>query len=85
MKTFLYVYGDGDYDAVDFQDNYNIQDFYEYMLKLGYEKIKTKEDITVEIRKYEVSNEFLQFMQEYLLDYETSKAINIFEVEELKL
>lgn len=90
MKTFLYVHGDGDYDAMEFEQNYDPQEFYENMIKQGYLKTSIEEingeetNIEVKIIKYEVSDSFLNFMNDHLLDYDDLKRANIFEVRRLK-
>lgn len=82
-RVFLYVRG-GDYSAMTFRGNYNVQEFYEDMVKEGVtdKTINTDSfcaDIT--IKEFgEVDSEFIGFVFDNLCDYDHLKDADIFEV-----
>ncbi|MED3649980.1 hypothetical protein [Heyndrickxia sporothermodurans] len=90
MTKVLYVYGDGDYDVLSFNNNYNPQKVYEEMVAEGITKKDLldpewdEESIHVEIKEFgEVDSEFVSFMYNEFIDYDVTKAKDIFFVEEV--
>ena len=82
--VFLYVSG-SDFSALDFERNYNPQDFYEEMVKKGLKlDIVNTDEIYAEVRIKEfglVDSEFVSFVLSELVDYDFAKAENIYEVQ----
>lgn len=82
--VFLYVSGDGDYNALDFERNFNAQQVYQDMLNENVSKKVFDTDdyyIVVQIKEFRaVDPEFISFVKNNLCDYDALKAEDIFEV-----
>jgi hypothetical protein len=83
-SIFLYVSG-SDYSAMDFEDNFNVKEFYQQMIDEGVtEKTVDNDDyyFGVEIKEFgEVDSNFEIFIKNEICDYDQLKASNIFRVE----
>lgn len=89
MTTYLFVTDDGDFGAMTFEQNYDAQTVYNEMVAEGVtHKYVVDPDIdeaciSVEIKTFgEVDPEFESFIFDKLVDYDVSKASNIYRVEE---
>lgn len=82
-RVFLYVRGD-DYSALSFQQEFDMQKFYEEMKK----EEKTEETIStdevyaeVEIKEFtQIDDNFINFIRNHIMDYDSSKHTDFFEV-----
>lgn len=79
----LMVYGDGDYGAMTFEQNFSAQKIYEEMLEEGvtektvvYEdSMYGDEDLHVSLHEFgEVDVDFINYMVEEFMDYDSMKA-----------
>lgn len=82
-KVFLYVSG-GDFSAMCFEQEYNIQEFYEEMIKKGITKTTIETDLVyanVEIKEFnDIDDSFIAFIRNNFIDYDMSKDRDFFEV-----
>lgn len=87
-RVFLYVSGE-EYSAMNFDDKYNSQDFYEQMLEEGVTKKTIDEDdvyADVEIKEFAaIDEDFIDFIRNNFVDYDVSKDTDFFEVNPLKV
>jgi len=82
-RVFLYVSG-VDYSALDFSRDYNAQEVYEEMIKKGLTQ-NTVDDIDITIKEFgEIDDKFIEFMKDYLCDYDQLSDADIFEVKPIK-
>lgn len=82
MSKFLYVKGN-DYAALNFEEKYNPQEFYNQMVVENVTEKILKDDFyaEVEIKEFGVIDpDFLSFVQHELRDYDDTKHWDIFEV-----
>lgn len=85
-RIFLYATG-SDYAAMDFSDNFNVQQVYEEMVQ---ENVTTKtidtDEYYIELKILEfgaIDDKFISFIQNSMLDYDQTKASDFFEVTEI--
>jgi hypothetical protein len=88
--VFIFVNNDGDYDALSFENHYNVQKVYAEMVEEGVMKKDLPDleydegegyTIRVEIFEFgEVDPEFESFIIDKLCDYDHLKARNIYRV-----
>ena len=84
-NVFLYVYG-SDYSALEFERNYNAQEFYESMVERGITELtiaSSKIEFTVvKIVEFdgEIQDEILHFIKDRLCDYDDLKGTNLYKV-----
>lgn len=80
--TILYVYGDGDYGAMTFGQNFNAQEVFDDMVAEGLTE-KTliffdgdyEEELYCEIHRFgEVDLNFVSFLGNEFIDYDLTKA-----------
>lgn len=83
-SIFLYVNG-GDYAALGFEQNFNTEDVYKEMVTEGVtEKTYESDDyyFDVAIKEFgEVDPEFINFLYNYVLDYDMMKSENFYLVD----
>ena len=82
----LLVYGDDDYGAMDFENMFDAQEVYEYMLVKEVVKKSLRIDkmvyIHCEIHEFgEVDQRFVSFIIDKFLDYDQLKSKNFYFVE----
>lgn len=79
----LLVYGEGDYGAMHFQKNFDVQEVYEEMVEEGVKKRIViyddenygEEEIWCRILEFgEVDSKFITFMLDEFVDYDQQKA-----------
>ena len=82
-RVFLYATG-SDYSAMDFSDNFNVQQVYEEMVQ---ENVTTKtidtDEYYIELKILEfgaIDDKFISFIQNNMFDYDKTKASDFFEV-----
>lgn len=95
MTIMLLVCGDGDYEAMYFEDNFEPQAVYAEMVREGAtEKTLVYDtghgydvDIYVSIHHFgEIDSDFISFLfDNYFLEYDALKGRNFFEVDEVIL
>lgn len=82
-RVFLYVIGD-DYSALHFEDNFDSQEVYEQMIKEGVTSKSFEGEnyyISVYIKEFgEIDDGFISFVLNSLMDYDSTKHTNIYEV-----
>jgi hypothetical protein len=82
-RVFLRASGD-DHSAMNFDRNFDIQKFYEDMVKEGVTKKTIDTDefyIDVKILEFgEIDDKFISFVRDFIMDYDMSKANDFFEV-----
>lgn len=91
MATYLFVYDDGDFGALTFERNYDAQTVYNEMIAEGVTRKNvvdpdTEEaDISVEIKTFgEVDPEFELFIFDKFVDYDNTKAMDIYRVKAVR-
>lgn len=89
MATYLFVYDDGDFGAMTFEQNYDAQTVFNEMIAEGVthkyvvDPDTEEADISVEIKTFgEVDSEFESFIFDKFVDYDSTKASNIYRVKE---
>jgi len=84
MTVFLEVFGRGDYGAMLFAENCNVQKIYESMVEDGITEKEIEMDnevITIRIHEFrEIDPKFIDLVIDVLGNYDTQKSHDIFEV-----
>ena len=75
----LYVHGDGDYNAMMFEQNLGVEKAKE-MIKEG-KKIEDDEFIVDVLEFGDVDKKFIEFIIDHFLDYDSSKCSNFYIIE----
>lgn len=82
-RVFLYV-GGGDYSALNFEEHFNSQTVYQEMVENGEkERVIENDDYYIEVTIKEfgaTDDEFIEFIQSEIQDYDESKHSNFYEV-----
>lgn len=84
--VYIFVRGDGDCDAMLFEETYNEQKVYEEMLAEGVSRkqLPVDDGMTIDVRIVEfdaVDPGFESFIKNELCDYDALKASDIYRVE----
>lgn len=80
-SIFLYVHGD-EYSAQDFSSNYNKNKIYKQMKEKNLNHLELEGYIEVDILEFDkIDDKFMDFLRDNLLDYDTSKDKDLFEIE----